>query len=69
MDTLAQPHRTALTGSLVPPGIFSVVAVLGQEETVARLNTVGTITAGRQAETEEHVASTMDAEEPGRDER
>ncbi len=34
---LAQPLRAALTGSNASPGIFEVMAVLGREETLARL--------------------------------
>jgi glutamyl-tRNA synthetase len=38
MGELAQPVRVALTGSTVSPGIHDVIAVLGKERTVARLN-------------------------------
>jgi glutamyl-tRNA synthetase len=34
----AQPLRASLTGSTVSPGIFEVAAVLGREETLARLD-------------------------------
>jgi glutamyl-tRNA synthetase len=34
---LAQPLRVALTGSTVSPGLFEVMAVLGKEEVLARL--------------------------------
>jgi glutamyl/glutaminyl-tRNA synthetase len=35
---LFQPLRVALAGSTVSPGIFETVAVLGRDETLARLN-------------------------------
>ena len=35
---LFQPLRVALSGSTVSPGIFETVAVLGRDETLARLN-------------------------------
>ncbi|HEX2527744.1 MAG TPA: glutamate--tRNA ligase [Geminicoccus sp.] len=35
---LAQPLRVALTGSTVSPGLFEVMAVLGKDEVVARLD-------------------------------
>lgn len=38
LGKLAQPLRAALTGSNVSPGIFEVMAVLGREETLARLD-------------------------------
>ncbi len=37
LGKVAQPLRAALTGSTVSPGIFEVAAVLGREETLARL--------------------------------
>ena len=37
LGKVAQPLRAALTGSTVSPGIFEVMAVLGREETLARL--------------------------------
>lgn len=37
---VAQPLRAALTGTTVSPGIFEVMAVLGREETLARLKDV-----------------------------
>jgi len=37
LGKLAQPLRAALTGSTVSPGIFDVMEVLGQEETMSRL--------------------------------
>jgi glutamyl-tRNA synthetase len=37
MGKLAQPVRVALTGSTVSPGIHDVIAVLGKERTVRRL--------------------------------
>jgi glutamyl-tRNA synthetase len=38
MGKLAQPVRVALTGSTVSPGIHEVIAVLGKERTLKRLN-------------------------------
>jgi len=38
LGQLAQPLRAALTGKTVSPPIFDVLAVLGREETLARLN-------------------------------
>jgi glutamyl-tRNA synthetase len=37
LGAVAQPLRAALTGRTTSPGIFDVLAVLGKEETVARL--------------------------------
>ena len=37
LGQLAQPVRVALTGGTVSPGIFEVMAVLGRERTLARL--------------------------------
>lgn len=37
LGKLAQPLRAALTGSTISPGIFDVMEVLGQEETIGRL--------------------------------
>ena len=37
LGNLAQPVRVALTGSTVSPGIYEVIAVLGKERTVRRL--------------------------------
>jgi glutamyl-tRNA synthetase len=37
LGAVAQPLRAALTGRTTSPGIFEVLAVLGQEETLARL--------------------------------
>jgi glutamyl-tRNA synthetase len=37
LGTVAQPLRAALTGSTVSPPLFDVMAVLGREETLARL--------------------------------
>jgi len=34
---VAQPLRAALTGRTMSPGIFDVLAVLGKEESLARL--------------------------------
>ena len=38
LGTLAQPLRAAMTGRTTSPGIFDVLAVLGREETLARIN-------------------------------
>ena len=40
LGMVAQPLRAALTGTTVSPGIFEVMAVLGREETLARLDDV-----------------------------
>ncbi|MGH7963275.1 MAG: glutamate--tRNA ligase [Candidatus Binatia bacterium] len=40
LGQLAQPVRVALTGGTVSPGIFEVIAVLGRECTLARLDRV-----------------------------
>jgi glutamyl-tRNA synthetase len=37
MGNLAQPVRVALTGGTVSPGIHDVIAVLGKERTIRRL--------------------------------
>ena len=37
---VAQPLRATLTGSTVSPSIFEVAAVLGRDETLARLDDV-----------------------------
>ena len=39
MGKLAQPVRVALTGSTTSPGIHEVIAVLGKQRTLKRLNT------------------------------
>ena len=41
LGKLAQPLRAALTGSTVSPGVFEVAAVLGRDETIARLADAG----------------------------
>lgn len=38
MGKLAQPVRVALTGSTTSPGIYEVIALLGKERTLKRLN-------------------------------
>jgi len=38
LGTVAQPLRAALTGTTVSPGIFDVLAVLGREESLARIS-------------------------------
>jgi glutamyl-tRNA synthetase len=37
LGDLAQPLRAALTGRTTSPGIFDVLAILGREESLARL--------------------------------
>jgi len=41
LGTVAQPLRAALTGKTESPGLFEVLAVLGREESLARLADVG----------------------------
>jgi glutamyl-tRNA synthetase len=43
LGKVAQPLRAALTGSTISPGIFDVLALLGREETLARLRDQATI--------------------------
>jgi glutamyl-tRNA synthetase len=38
LGAVAQPLRVAMTGKTTSPGIFEVLAVLGQEECLARLD-------------------------------
>lgn len=38
LGAIAQPLRAAMTGRTTSPGIFDVLAVLGREETLARIN-------------------------------
>ncbi len=38
LGALAQPLRAAMTGRTTSPGIFDVLAVLGRDETLARIN-------------------------------
>jgi glutamyl-tRNA synthetase len=40
LGKIAQPVRVALTGGTVSPGIYEVIAVLGRERTLARLDRV-----------------------------
>ncbi|MEM7046018.1 MAG: glutamate--tRNA ligase [Pseudomonadota bacterium] len=44
LSKLAQPLRAALTGSTASPGLFEVMAVLGREETILRLQDAATST-------------------------
>jgi glutamyl-tRNA synthetase len=37
LGKLAQPMRAALTGQSTSPGIFDVLALLGREESLARI--------------------------------
>ena len=39
---LAQPLRVALTGGTVSPGVFEIMAVLGREETIGRIEDAAT---------------------------
>jgi glutamyl-tRNA synthetase len=41
LGAVAQPLRAALTGRTTSPGIFEVMAVLGREESLARIADVG----------------------------
>ena len=52
LGKVAQPLRAALTGSHASPGIFAVMAALGREETVARLNVYGILVAGEPGRSE-----------------
>jgi glutamyl-tRNA synthetase len=38
LGKLAQPVRVALTGSTASPGLFEVMAILGRDKTLARLD-------------------------------
>ena len=38
LGAVAQPLRVAMTGKTTSPGIFDVLAVLGQQECLARLD-------------------------------
>ena len=38
LGKLAQPMRAALTGTTTSPGIFDVLVLLGQEESLARID-------------------------------
>src|SRR3546814_7448212 len=40
LGKVAQPLRTAITGSTTSPGIFEVLAALGQDESLRRINAV-----------------------------
>jgi glutamyl-tRNA synthetase len=46
LGKVAQPLRAALTGRTVSPGIFDVLALLGQEESLKRLAAAGHAYAG-----------------------
>jgi glutamyl-tRNA synthetase len=49
LGKLAQPMRAALTGTTTSPGIFDVLALLGREESLARLDAqAATVDAGPQ---------------------
>ena len=38
LGAVAQPLRAALTGKSTSPGVFDVLAVLGREESLARIS-------------------------------
>jgi glutamyl-tRNA synthetase len=40
LGKIAQPLRAALTGGTTSPGMFEVLAVLGREQTLARLSKI-----------------------------
>jgi glutamyl-tRNA synthetase len=44
LGAVAQPLRAALTGTTVSPGIFEVMAALGHDETLARINDLRNMT-------------------------
>ena len=46
LGKLAQPVRAALTGKTTSPGIFDVLALLGRDESLARIGDRMTATAG-----------------------
>ena len=64
LGMIAQPMRAALTGSTVSPGIFDVLAVLGREESLARLRDQTRFTAPKNG-----VSRTSDANPEGREKR
>ena len=41
---VAQPLRAALTGRPISPGLFEIMAVLGKQETLNRLNYIAQLT-------------------------
>jgi glutamyl-tRNA synthetase len=47
LGAVAQPLRAALTGKTESPGLFEVMAVLGREESLARLADVGAVPAAQ----------------------
>jgi glutamyl-tRNA synthetase len=47
LGAVAQPLRAALTGKTESPGLFEVLAVLGREESLARLADVGAVPAAQ----------------------
>ncbi len=49
LGAVAQPLRAALTGKTESPGLFEVLAVLGREESLARLADVGAAPASQEA--------------------
>jgi glutamyl-tRNA synthetase len=50
LGKLAQPMRAALTGTTTSPGIFDVLALLGREESLARIDAQATpANAGQEA--------------------
>ncbi len=49
LGKLAQPMRAALTGTTTSPGIFDVLALLGRDEALARLDAQAAADAGHEA--------------------
>jgi len=49
LGAVAQPLRAALTGKTESPGLFEVLAVLGREESLARLADVGAVAADQES--------------------
>jgi glutamyl-tRNA synthetase len=46
LGAVAQPLRAAVTGRTTSPGIFDVLAVLGRDDTLARVQDQLSVTAG-----------------------
>ena len=46
LGKIAQPLRAALTGRTTSPGIFDVIALLGRDETLARLSDIQHLAIG-----------------------
>ena len=65
LGAVAQPLRAALTGAHASPGIFAVMAALGRDETMARLNAV-VVVGEHKAEEKEQAVPYAGGEDPGR---